>query len=173
MRGHAATGQNRYTHISTMAILPIYFTDGQSGAEFPAPAVRTTYLSRRNFYMKTYLNVVLAGVLALGALSASAEEAKLQSVANLYKNKAALSGKEVRVQGKVVKVNEGIMKRNFLHVQDGSGDQDSNDLTVTSQQTAKVGDQVLITGKVLLNKDFGYGYNYPLLLEATSVTVKK
>lgn len=50
---------------------------------------------------------------------------------------------------------------------------DSNDLTVTSQQTAKVGDQVLITGKVLLNKDFGYGYNYPLLHEATSVTVKK
>ena len=37
----------------------------------------------------------------------------------------------------------------------------------------KVGDQVLIVGKVALDKDFGSGYNYPLLLEATSVTVKK
>ena len=123
--------------------------------------------------MKTYLNVVLAGVLALGALSASAQEAKLQSVADLHKNKTALSGKEVRVQGKVVKVNEGIMKRNFLHLQDGTGDKTSNDLTVTSQQSAKVGDQVVIVGKVALDKDFGSGYNYPLLLEATSVTVKK
>ncbi|MEO5659314.1 MAG: OB-fold nucleic acid binding domain-containing protein, partial [Polaromonas sp.] len=77
------------------------------------------------------------------------------------------------VQGKVVKVNEGIMKRNFLHLQDGTGDANTNDLIVTSQQSAKVGDQVLITGKVALDKDFGSGYNYPLLLEATSVTVKK
>ena len=123
--------------------------------------------------MKTTLTLVLAGVLSLGALSACAEDAKLQTVAGLHKDKATLSGKEVRVQGKVVKVNEGIMKRNFLHVQDGTGDPSSNDLTVTTQQSAKVGDQVLIVGKVALDKDFGSGYNYPLLLEATSVTVKK
>lgn len=123
--------------------------------------------------MKTTLNIVLAGVLALGALSASAQEAKLQSVADLYKNKTALSGKEVRVQGKVVKVNEGIMKRNFVHVQDGTGDKTSNNLIVTAQQSAKVGDQVVIVGKVTLDKDFGSGYSYPLLLEATSITVKK
>jgi hypothetical protein len=65
------------------------------------------------------------------------------------------------------------MDRNFLHVQDGTGDQKTNDLTVTSKQTAKVGDQVLVKGKVLLNKDFGAGYAYPLLLEEASVTVKK
>jgi hypothetical protein len=123
--------------------------------------------------MKTYLNLALAGILTLGALSACAEGAKLQTVAGLYKDKAALSGKEVSLQGKIVKVNEGIMKRNFLHLQDGTGDANSNDLIVTSQQSAKVGDQVLITGKVTLDKDFGSGYNYPLLLEATSVTVKK
>lgn len=123
--------------------------------------------------MKTYLTAVFTAVLGLGALNAYAEEAKLKTVAALYKEQSTLSGKEVRVQGKVVKVNNGIMDRNFLHVQDGTGDQKTNDLTVTSKQTAKVGDQVLVKGKVLLNKDFGAGYAYPLLLEEASVTVKK
>ncbi|MBK5205145.1 MAG: hypothetical protein JJD98_06975 [Polaromonas sp.] len=123
--------------------------------------------------MKTYFVVVFAGVIGLGAMSASAEEAKLKTVAGLYKEKSALAGKEVRVQGKVVKVNNGIMDRNFLHVQDGTGDQKTNDITVTSKQTANVGDQVLVKGRVLLNKDFGAGYAYPLLLEEASVTVKK
>ena len=71
--------------------------------------------------MKTYLAVVFAAVMGLGALSAYAEEAKLKTVAALYQEKSALAGKEVRVQGKVVKVNNGIMDRNFLHVQDGTG----------------------------------------------------
>jgi hypothetical protein len=123
--------------------------------------------------MKTYLAAVFVAVMGLGALNAYAEEAKLKTVAALYKEQSTLSGKEVRVQGKVVKVNNGIMDRNFLHVQDGTGDQKTNDLTVTSKQTAKVGDQVLVKGKVLLNKDFGAGYAYPLLLEEASVTVKK
>jgi hypothetical protein len=77
------------------------------------------------------------------------------------------------VQGKVVKVNNGIMGRNFLHVQDGTGDQDTSDLAVTSKQTANVGDQVSVTGRVAVNRDFGSGYTYPLLMEEASVTAKQ
>ncbi|HUW51729.1 MAG TPA: hypothetical protein VMV75_12010 [Sulfuricella sp.] len=123
--------------------------------------------------MRTTLTVVVAGFLGLGALSASADEAKLRTVAALYQDKSALAGQEVRVQGKVVKVNNGIMGRNFLHVQDGTGGQNTNDLTVTSKQTANVGDQVTVTGRVVVNRDFGAGYAYPLLVEEASVTAKK
>ena len=123
--------------------------------------------------MRMILAVVVTAVLALGAPFAGAVEAKLMTIAALYKGKAALAGKEVRVQGKVVKVNNGIMGRNFLHVQDGSGDKDTNDLTITSAQTAKVGDEVSITGRVLLNKDFGAGYAYPLLVEEANISPKK
>ena len=123
--------------------------------------------------MRTILAAVFAGVLGLGAFSAFAEEAKLKTVAALHQEKSALSGKEVRIQGKVVKVNNGIMGRNFLHVQDGTGDQATNDLTVTSKQTANVGDQVTVTGRVVLNRDFGAGYTYPLLVEDASVAPKK
>lgn len=115
----------------------------------------------------------LIAALGLTAFNASAADPKVQTVAALNQNKATLAGKTVSAQGKVVKVNNGIMGRNFLHLQDGTGDAANNDLTITSKQTAKVGDQVTISGVVALNKDFGSGYSYPLLIEEASITPKK
>ncbi|MDP2134010.1 MAG: hypothetical protein Q8J99_10395 [Sulfuritalea sp.] len=119
--------------------------------------------------------VGLFGTLGLASFSASAQDAKMQTVAALNQNKAGLAGKTVSAQGKVVKVNNGIMGRNFIHVQDGTGEaaKGTNDLTVTSKQTAAVGDQVTISGVVVLNRDFGAGYTYPLLIEDASITPKK
>lgn len=123
--------------------------------------------------MKMIPAVLFAAALGMSAASAFAEEAKLTTVAALHQDKAALAGQAVRVQGKVVKVNNGIMGRNFLHVQDGTGDPNTNDLTVTSKQTALVGDQVTITGRVAINRDFGAGYAYPLLVEEASIAASK
>lgn len=122
--------------------------------------------------MNTSVAVLVASALALGASSAFAES-KVSTVAALHKDKAALSGKEVRLQGKVVKVNNGIMGRNFVHVQDGSGDQETNDMTVTTKQTANVGDKVMVTGRLIVNRDFGAGYAYPVLVEEASLAPGK
>ena len=117
----------------------------------------------------------LIGTLGLASLSASAAEPKVQTVAALNQGMAGLAGKTISVQGKVVKVNNGIMGRNFVHVQDGTGDaaKGTNNLIVTSKQTAAVGDQVTVSGVVVLNRDFGAGYSYPLLIEEASITPKK
>ena len=123
--------------------------------------------------MKKFIAVILAGVLSIGASMAIAGEPETRTVAAVYKDKSALAGKEVSVKGKVVKVNNGIMGRNFVHVQDGTGDQSSNNLIITSKQTAAVGDSVVITGKVVLNRDFGAGYSYPLLIEESAITPAK
>ncbi len=125
-----------------------------------------------------FLSIALAlllGTLGFVSFSASAAEANLKTVAAIYKDKTALAGKTISAQGKVVKVNNGIMGRNFVHVQDGSGDAKAgtNNLVVTSKQTAAVGDQVTISGLVVINRDFGSGYSYPLLIEEATVTVKK
>ncbi len=122
--------------------------------------------------MKLTTTFVLATVLGLGSLNTFAADAA-KTIEAVYKDKAKLEGKQVTVKGKVVKVNNGIMGRNFLHIQDGTGGKDNNDLSVTSTQTAQVGDKVTIAGKVVLNKDFGSGYNYPLIVEEASVTVGK
>ena len=77
-----------------------------------------------------------------------------------------------RFRGKVVKFNANIMGKNWLHVQDGTGNAGSNDLLVTTTGQAKPGDTVLIEGKVALNKDFGAGYKYNVLVEDAKVTVE-
>ncbi len=89
------------------------------------------------------------------------------SIADVFAKKAALSGKSVTVRGTVVKYNGGILDRNWLHIQDGSGSADAhnNDLTVTSEAAFKVGDVVTLTGVLGTNKDFGAGYAYDAIIE--------
>ncbi len=101
-----------------------------------------------------------------------AEDTLVKTVEAVHLEKTQLKDKQVSVKGKVTKVNNGILKRNFLHVQDGSGDKDTNDLIVTSSETANVGDQVIVTGTVVLDTDFGFGYKYPLLVEKSSIKVQ-
>lgn len=119
------------------------------------------------------LSIVLVGLvctLGLASFNASAAD-DLKTVISIYENGAALAGQTVSVQGKVVKVVKGIKKRNFIHIQDGTGDAkaETNDLTGTSQQLANVGDQVVLTGVVVLNRDFGGGYLFPRLLEEATI----
>jgi hypothetical protein len=116
---------------------------------------------------------VFVGVLGVATSNLSLAEDVAKTVAALNLNKATLSGQKITAQGKVVKVNNGIMGRNFVHIQDGTGDASSNNLIVTSKQTANVGEQVVISGVVVLNRDFGSGYSYPLLIEEASIAPKK
>ena len=123
--------------------------------------------------MQRKLIGLIAGLACLGAMVNVAQAAEQKTVEGLYQDKAKLGGHEVQVRGKVVKVNNGVMQRNFLHIQDGTGKQGSNNLTVTSQETAEVGDEVVVTGKLAVNKDFGAGYTYPILLEEARITKGK
>jgi len=92
------------------------------------------------------------------------------TVEELFAKKADLAGQEVVVRGRVVKFNAGIMGRNWVHLRDGTGAEGTNDLTVTTQAQVGVGDTVLVRGKVVTDKDFGFGYRYALLLEDAQVT---
>ena len=76
------------------------------------------------------------------------------------------------MRGKVVKVNNGIMDRNWVHLQDGSGSAKAktNDLTVTTGAVLAVGDVVMMKGVLATSKDFGAGYAYDAILEQATVT---
>jgi len=95
-----------------------------------------------------------------------------QTVADVFAGKANLAGKDVKVRGKVVKFSPGIMGKNWIHLQDGTGKEGTNDLTVTTSETVKVGDTVVVAGKVSTDKDFGYGYKYDVILEDAKLTVE-
>jgi hypothetical protein len=111
--------------------------------------------------------------LALGLFISTQALAGNISVADVNNNMAKLAGQQITVTGKVVKVNNGIMRRNFVHIKDGTGSKGSDKLIITSQQTARVGDNVTITGTVVLGTDFGMGYSYPLLIEKSAITISK
>ena len=87
------------------------------------------------------------------------------TIANLLANKDKYNGKTVRVKGKVTKFNKKIMKKNWIHIQDGTDFKGSFDLTATTEIEVVVGQTITLEGKVVLNKDFGYGYKYEVLLE--------
>jgi hypothetical protein len=89
------------------------------------------------------------------------------TIDEIMKDKDSLGGKMLRVRGKVTKVNARIMKRNWIHLRDSSS---PDDLIVTSNALAVVGDVVVVKGKLGLNRDFGLGYTYPVLLEDATIT---
>jgi len=96
-----------------------------------------------------------------------------KTVAELFAEKDQLAGQPVVIRGKVVKSNPGIMGKNWLHVRDGSGAEGTNDITVTTAgDVPNVGDTVLVRGPVTLNKDFGMGYQYDVIIEDAEVTVE-
>jgi len=95
-----------------------------------------------------------------------------KTVADLFAEKDKLAGKQVNIRGKVVKFSPEIMGKNWIHLQDGTGKEGANDLTVTTKLMAKVGDTVLISGPVSVGKDFGYGYKYEVIIEDAQVKVE-
>ena len=90
------------------------------------------------------------------------------SISALIANREKYDGHTVTVKGMCVKVNNNIMNRNWVHLRDESI-QDDTDLTVTTSENIKVDDIVMLQGKIALNKDFGAGYEYEIIMEDASV----
>lgn len=95
------------------------------------------------------------------------------NVSEIFSETEKLNGKTVRIQGKVVKFSPSIMGRNWIHIQDGTGDPMNNthDLVVTTSEQIKTDDVVTIEGVLAFNKDFGAGYKYIAIVEEAK-TVK-
>ncbi len=84
-------------------------------------------------------------------------------ISELVNNKEKYIGKEVQISGKCSKLNPNIMNRNWIHLKDGS--MDEYDLVITSDMAVPEGHIVTMKGMVVLDKDFGSGYKYDLIIE--------
>lgn len=105
---------------------------------------------------------------------AKAAGANGYTVADVYRLKGKLDKKQVSVRGQVVKVSAGIMNRNWVHLQDGSGSatNGTNNLVATTQALPVVGDVVTATGTLYKDKDFGGGYRYAVIMEKAELAGK-
>jgi hypothetical protein len=94
-----------------------------------------------------------------------------QTVEECFAKAEELNGKKVQVRGKVVKFSSMIMGKNWIHLQDGTGDpaKKTHDLVVTTSSEAKKGDVVTIEGTLHKDKDFGAGYRYDAIIEEAEI----
>lgn len=112
-----------------------------------------------------------------GAMTISKQNVKIELLDNgytinkIYSDKNDLNGQIVEVKGKVVKYNPQIMNRNWIHIQDGTGDENDYDLVVTSADEVKVGDVIIVKGTVTVDKDFGAGYFFPVVIEDAKIEI--
>lgn len=100
-----------------------------------------------------------------------AEGADSYTVNEVYEKAADLNGKPVTVRGQIMKVSPGIMGKNWLHIQDGTGDpaKNTHDLVITSAEIPEKGEVVTIAGVMSADKDFGFGYKYAVIVEDATI----
>ncbi|HEY3286313.1 MAG TPA: hypothetical protein VGJ96_04235 [Gemmatimonadaceae bacterium] len=93
------------------------------------------------------------------------------TIAEAFAKKDALAGKVVSIRGTVVKYNAQVMGKNWIHLQDGSGDaaKATNDITVTTMDETAKGKTITIRGTVKTSKDFGAGYKYAVIVEDAKI----
>ena len=94
------------------------------------------------------------------------------TVAEVFSKAAELNGQTVVIRGKVVKVSPRIMGRNWVHIQDGTGNPEdgTHDLVITTSQEAGADwDVITMEGVLAANKDFGSGYSYAVIIEEASL----
>lgn len=95
------------------------------------------------------------------------DSTSMVSLTDLFNDSEKYRNKTIIVKGKVVKVNPNILGKNWIHMQDGSKDDDGEffDLTITSEEIFEVDDEITIKGKIILDKNFGAGYIYDVIME--------
>jgi len=93
------------------------------------------------------------------------------TVGEIFEKRAELNQKTAVVKAKVVKVSTGIMNMNWIHLQDGTGDQkkSTHNLVATSDDLPSVGDVVTMKGTIVKDKDFGSGYKYVVIMEKAKI----
>jgi hypothetical protein len=90
-----------------------------------------------------------------------------RTIAEIVAKRTELKDKNIVVRGKVVKYTPSVMGKNWIHLRDGTGSakDSTDDLTVTTNDSTKVGDVVLVKGIVHTDRDLGSGYSYKVLIE--------
>ena len=93
-----------------------------------------------------------------------------KTIAEIYIELTQLKDQQVALRARVMKVSLGIVGKNWITLQDGTGTAPNNKLIATTSEVVAVGDLVTVEGVVNTNVDLGSGYNYSVLIEEATFT---
>jgi len=137
---------------------------------------RRQFLSKdlaRRFKVMTFIEDIAVATLAQSHAAIRLEPPPGGlAIGEVFAQRLELAGQEVLVRGRVIKANKGIFGTNWYHLVDGTGGEGTNDLTVTSSGSANVGDMVRARGALTADKDLGFGYFYPAIIEEAVIRVE-
>jgi len=132
----------------------IFFVDQVSKQPIDAETKKAEVIAKKQEGMEKLLDSIKISPVAGG-----------QSIGDLYDNAKKYNEQTVKVRGQVVKVNLDIMDRNWVHLVDGTKGENRSDLTFTTKDVVQVGDTVTFEGVLAIDREFGAGYVYPLIVE--------
>jgi len=94
------------------------------------------------------------------------------TVEEIFAQAKKLNGQKISLHGVVTKVSVNIMGRNWVHLQDGTGNpmQNSHDIVATTSEQPELNSKITIEGILAAEKDFGAGYKYAAIIEQATVT---
>ncbi len=88
------------------------------------------------------------------------------NIEELYASKDKLKDKSIKLRAKVVKVSKAIMGKDWIHLQDGTGEGATSDIILTTKDsTVNVGDVVIVEAIYKTDVDLGYGYFFEIILQ--------
>ena len=97
--------------------------------------------------------------------------ADARTVEEVVASRKSLKDKTVTIRAQVVKVTNGVLGKNWVHLQDGTGsaEKGTHDILVTTTDAIAVGDVVDAHGTVRIDVTVGPGYAYDVLVEGAKV----
>ena len=128
------------------------------------------FCSKKVKPMRAWTKLVWAGVLLCQPLTlATAQgEVSLKTVAEVYYQGQQLLGKRVRIKAEVIKVYKRVLGgHNYLRITDAgqAAALDRKEISVVTDQEAKVGERVTVDAVVARERDFGFQDRYFLILK--------
>ena len=160
-----------------------YYSQELEMKNFPSKELKRTFESI--FFVQTFSKQPIAMVnnkpaVSPGSKNASPDKKEVKvdpadggiTIAQLFDKRNSFSGKKVKIRGQVIKINTEIMGKNWVHIQDGTSNGNDYDLTVTTKEIVKMGDVVTFEGTITLDKDFGGGYSYSVIMEDATIPAK-
>jgi DNA/RNA endonuclease YhcR with UshA esterase domain len=146
--------------------------DGDKNAQTQAPTMASSHVTRSGIDAHDLASQSRGGSAkaTVSFTNLKVEKSTAQNgytVGELFAKATSLNRQKVTVKGQVVKVNPNIMGKNWLHIQDGTGDpaKNTHDLVVTSASIAEKGTIISLEGILTAGKDLGSGYRYDVIVE--------
>jgi hypothetical protein len=153
-----------------------YFSEPMEMADFKSKELNRTF--KTIFFVQKFSDQPMAAAKTMNAAAAKGKkDVEMKkgisvkpleggiTIAELYAKRDTYAGKKVKIRGEVVKFNGDIMNTNWVHLQDGTNASGNYDLTITTADVVKVGDVVVFEGAITLNRNFGAGYSYEVIMQ--------